>query len=45
LKDILYEYLEMLRQEYEYQTSEEAIIETIEANEYTFLEDGTMKNF
>ena len=34
------EYLSMLRQEYEYQTSEEAILETIEANEYEFLEDG-----
>jgi hypothetical protein len=38
-------YLTLLREEYEYQTSEEAIIETILANEYTFLPDGTMKNF
>jgi hypothetical protein len=29
-----------LEQEYEYQTSKEAIIETIEANEYDFLESG-----
>ncbi|MCK9361668.1 hypothetical protein M0Q28_05625 [Patescibacteria group bacterium] len=36
------EYLSMLRQEYEYLTSEEAIIETIEANEYEFTEDGKM---
>jgi hypothetical protein len=43
-EDLLYSYLKMLREEYEYQTSEEAIIETIECNEYTFLEDGTLKN-
>jgi len=29
-----------LREEYEYQTSEKAIIETIEANEYSFTADG-----
>jgi hypothetical protein len=34
------EYLSILRREYEYQTSEEAIIETIEANDYDFTEDG-----
>lgn len=34
------EYLSLLRQEYEYQTSEAAIIETILANEYEFTEDG-----
>jgi hypothetical protein len=34
------DYLSMLRQEYEYQTSDEAIIESIEANEYEFTEDG-----
>ena len=34
------EYLSLLRKEYEYQTSEEAIIETILANEYEFTEDG-----
>jgi hypothetical protein len=32
----------MLRQEYEYLTSEGAIIETIEANEYEFTEEGRM---
>ena len=33
-------YLSMLRNEYEYQMSKEAIIETIEANEYEFTIDG-----
>jgi hypothetical protein len=37
------EYLSMLRQEYEYQTSEEAILETIEANEYEFTEEGRQR--
>lgn len=36
------EYLSMLRREYEYLTSEEAIIESIEANEYEFTEDGEL---
>lgn len=40
--NILEDYLSMLRQEYEYQTSEEAIIESIEANEYQFTEDGEL---
>lgn len=40
LKDILEDYLSMLRSEYEYYTSEEAVIETIEANEYEFTRDG-----
>jgi hypothetical protein len=35
-----YDYLKMLREEYEYLTSEEAIRETIEANDYQFLESG-----
>lgn len=35
------EYLSMLRKEYEYLTSTECIDETILANEYEFLEDGT----
>lgn len=34
------EYLSMLRKEYEYQTSEEAIKETILANDYDFTIDG-----
>jgi hypothetical protein len=35
-------YLHMLREQYEYTTSEEAIIETIECNEYEFTEDGKL---
>jgi thiamine pyrophosphate-dependent acetolactate synthase large subunit-like protein len=36
------DYLTMLRNEYEYLTSEEAIIETIIANDYEFYEDCTL---
>jgi hypothetical protein len=36
------EYLSILRNEYEYLTSEAAIIDTIEANEYEFTENGEM---
>jgi hypothetical protein len=35
----------MLRNDYEYLTSMEAIIETIEANDYTFLDTGEMVNW
>jgi len=35
------EYLSMLRKEYEYLTSTECVDETIRANEYEFLVDGT----
>jgi hypothetical protein len=35
-------YLTILREEYEYLTSEEAIIQTIEANEYEFDEEGNL---
>jgi hypothetical protein len=42
LNDLLQDYWIMLRNEYEYLTSEEAIIETIEANEYEFTEKGEM---
>jgi hypothetical protein len=42
LSDIEDEYLSMLNREYEYLTSEESIIETIEANEYNFLENGEL---
>ncbi len=34
------EYFNMLNREYEYLTSEEAIIETIEANDYEFTDEG-----
>ncbi|MGE5433049.1 MAG: hypothetical protein ACM3QX_18370 [Syntrophomonadaceae bacterium] len=44
LNNLAYCYLVMLREEYSYQTSEEGIRDTFEANEYTFLEDGTMFN-
>lgn len=37
------EYLHMLRREYEYLTSREAIIETIEANGYEFDEEGELQ--
>lgn len=35
-------YLTILRDEYEYQTSEEAVIEAIESNDYEFTEDGKL---
>lgn len=44
LSDLLNEYGIMLQNESEYLTSDEAIIETIKANEYTFEENGTMRN-
>lgn len=40
LSSLLEDYKTILKHEYEYLTSEEAIIETIEANEYEFTEDG-----
>jgi len=40
--DLCAEYLSILKKEYEYQTSREAIVETIEANEYEFTEDGKL---
>lgn len=42
LHDLEQEYLSILRNEYEYLTSDEAIVETIEANEYEFTENGEM---
>ncbi len=41
-KLLLEDYAIMLQKEYEYLTSCEAIIETIEANEYEFDEDGNL---
>lgn len=41
-KDLLKDYLKMLQVDYDYQTSDAAIKETILANEYEFEEDGTM---
>lgn len=40
LDSLLEEYSLLLQNEYEYQTSEAAIVEMIEANEYEFTEDG-----
>ena len=40
LKALGEDYLVMLRKEYEYLTSEEAILESIEANKYEFTEEG-----
>ncbi len=44
LKTLLEEYLIILKKEYEYRTSKEAIIETINSNDYTFEANGTMRN-
>lgn len=43
-KSLLEDYRIILRNEYEYLTSKEAIIETIESNEYTFTENGKLEN-
>jgi hypothetical protein len=40
LRAIKEDFLSILRQEYEYRTGEEAIKETIEANDYDFTADG-----
>lgn len=40
LKSLLEDWLIILRNEYEYLTGKKAIIETIEANEYEFTQDG-----
>lgn len=44
LKSLLEDYSIMLQKEYEYRISEDAIIETIEANEYSFTESGKLEN-
>jgi hypothetical protein len=41
-KSLEEDYLSLLRNEYEYLSSREAIIETIEANDYEFTEDGKL---
>ena len=41
-KTLKEDYLSLLRNEYEYLSSREAIIETIEANDYEFTEDGKL---
>jgi predicted HTH transcriptional regulator len=45
LKTLLEDYLVILSKEYDYLTSEEAIIETIEANDYDFLANGQLSQF
>src|SRR5574343_31266 len=40
LKSLLNDYANILQNEYEYLTEDEAIIETIQANEYEFVENG-----
>lgn len=42
LKAVLREYLNDLGSNYEHLTSEESVIDTIEANEYLFTEDGKL---
>lgn len=42
LNSLLGDYFSSLRREHEYLTSEEAIVETIEANEYEFTENGDL---
>jgi hypothetical protein len=42
LKSILEDYLSILKKEYEYRTSKEAVIETIQSNDYAFTEDGEL---
>lgn len=42
MNDKISEALTMIRQNYEYQTSDEAIIETIKANDYEFDEQGNL---
>jgi len=42
LKTLLEDYRITLSREYDYLTSKEAIIETIEANDYDFTEDGKL---
>jgi hypothetical protein len=41
-KALIEDYLVMLSSEYDYQTSEEQIIESIRANDYDFTEDGRL---
>lgn len=41
-RDLLKDYLKLLCDEYNYRTSREAIVETIEANEYEFTEEGDL---
>ena len=40
MKELLQDYLSILQSEYDFQTSEEQVLESIRANEYLFTEDG-----
>lgn len=42
--DMLGEYLKILQEEYEYRTSDEGVLEMIEANEFEFTADGEIFN-
>jgi len=42
LRSILEDYRILLQKDYDYQTSDEAIIETIQANEYEFTKNGEL---
>jgi hypothetical protein len=42
LNAMMNDFIAQLRAEYEYLTSEESIVETIECNEYEFLENGSL---
>ena len=44
LNSLLKDYSIMLQKEYEYLQSENAILETFTANDYTFEENGKMRN-
>jgi len=44
LNDVLEDIKSQLRKDADYMDSDEAVDETIEANEYTFLEDGTRED-
>lgn len=44
LHDLLKNYIKMLKEEYDFLTSDEEIKNSIEINEYTFEVDGTMRN-
>lgn len=44
IQGILSDYANILQKEYDYRISEEAIIETIKANDYTFTEKGKLEN-
>ena len=44
MEEIAKDYLDNLREDYEYRTSTVGIVESINANEFEFLKDGTLFN-